>query len=571
MIAVQAALAAAALIVSFAFPGVGDAFFTKVEDRFRAIANRKGLSIALVALLALIARVATLPVEPVPRPHVDDEFGYLLSADTFSHGRLTNPTPAMWQHFETIHEIMQPTYNSQYPPGQAVALAIGQLLGSPFIGVLLSMAAMCATICWMLQGWFSPPWALLGGLISVPQFGVFSYWADSYWGGAVPALGGALLLGSLPRIQRDCKISDAVIMGLGLAVLGSTRPFEGLIFGIPVVTALIVGLFKTKRCCLTLVLSRVATPLLVVLCASAAATGYYCWRVTGSPFKLPYQVNRASNLYSPYFIWQTRQEPAGFPNEAFRDLYDTIEVKAYEQTRTLPGLFRTWGSRISEYFWFYLGPILICPLLVAMAATPYGTRWSDLRKETRVLVMVLSVFACGLATEVYYHSHYASPATSATVALIISALVFIRRWNPRKTGAGRALTRAIPCASMLAVLLYPLLLHVPKIRAIDSGKAEFPWLLSPGPRDRIEAQLKSGAANNLVIVNYSANSPTGWSGWVENGADIDSSKIVWAWDKGTEKNRELLSYYKDRRAWLVNSQDGLVTPYPLESSVVSVR
>ena len=51
--------------------------------------------------------------------------------------------------------------------------------------------------------------------------------------------------------------------------------------------------------------------------------------------------------------------------------------------------------------------------------------------------------------------------------------------------------------------------------------------------------------------------------WVYNGADIDNSKVVWARDMGKEKNRELLEYFKDRQAWLVEPDENppRVSPY----------
>lgn len=52
--------------------------------------------------------------------------------------------------------------------------------------------------------------------------------------------------------------------------------------------------------------------------------------------------------------------------------------------------------------------------------------------------------------------------------------------------------------------------------------------------------------------------------WVYNRADIDGSQIVWARDLGEEQNRELLNYYPERTAWLLepDEQPPSLTPYP---------
>ena len=124
--AIDCGLTAVAVAISFAWPRLGVGWFTRVEALFGRFARRKRLAVISVGFSALFLRLAILAVVPVPLPFVPDDFSFLLQADTFAHGRLSNPTPAMWTHFESIHVTMQPTYTSMYFPGQGLLLAAGQ-------------------------------------------------------------------------------------------------------------------------------------------------------------------------------------------------------------------------------------------------------------------------------------------------------------------------------------------------------------------------------------------------------------------------------------------------------------
>src|SRR5204863_1970520 len=204
---------------------------------------------------------------------------YLLQADTFAHGRLTNPTPAMWEHFETFHVIFQPTYCAKFFPAQGLFLALGQaVFGHPFWGVWLTSGLMCAAITWMLQGWFSPGWAFVGGSIALLRFGVFGYWADSYWGGNVAAIGGAIVLGALPRIKFSLRARDSILMGIGLALLANSRPWEGFLLSMPIAVMLFTWMLEKNGPPLCASLQRVVLPLALVLAITGCWVAFYCWR-----------------------------------------------------------------------------------------------------------------------------------------------------------------------------------------------------------------------------------------------------------------------------------------------------
>src|SRR5947207_11965027 len=128
--------------------------------------RRKWLVILMAGLAPLALRALLLPWFPAPQPRVQDEFSHLLLADTFAHGRLTNPVHPMWVHFESMHILVRPVYASVFPMGHGIAMAAGTLLsGHPWTGVWIGIALMCASVSWMLYGWLPPRWALLSSVI----------------------------------------------------------------------------------------------------------------------------------------------------------------------------------------------------------------------------------------------------------------------------------------------------------------------------------------------------------------------------------------------------------------------
>jgi hypothetical protein len=233
---IELGLTLIAAAAAFAWPGLGSKIYARIERAFGRLAQRHGLAVIVVGVSALVLRLAILPFCPIPLPFVPDDFSFLLAADTFLHGRVANPTPAMWTHFESIHITMQPTYASMYFPAQGLVLAAGKLLfGHPWFGILITSAFMCAGICWMLQAWMPARWALLGGIIAIIHIGLFSYWINTYHAaGTITAFGGALILGALPRLMKKPLLRYSLAMAAGTVILGLSRPYECVLLYIPV-------------------------------------------------------------------------------------------------------------------------------------------------------------------------------------------------------------------------------------------------------------------------------------------------------------------------------------------------
>ena len=565
---IEVGLVLIAILLAFRFPRLCAGWFSAAERGFAALARRQRLSVLVVMFAALGARALIFPVLPEPQPSINDEFSYLLAADTFAHGHVTNPAHPMWVHFETFHVIQQPSYASMYPPAQGLILALGQVItGHPFVGVWLSMALLCAAICWMLQGWLPPSWALLGGMLAVIRLGSFSYWANSYWGGAVAATGGALLLGALPRIKRSQHPGDALLMGLGLAILANSRPYEGLILSLPVAIALLIWMLQRDRSPSHVLIPRVLLPLVLVVAATAAGMGYYFWRVTGSPFRMPYQVDRAAYAVAPYFLWQSPRPQPVYHHQGMQDFYLHNELDFYKRTHSITGAVALTTVKAVNSWVLYLGPVLTLPFIMIIVIVSPGLSWTTIRRQTRFLLVAGAASFAGLAAEVFFLPHYAAPMACLILALVLIAMRRLRRWQWKGMPTGLFLCRAVPaiCLAMLVLRTAAAPLHLPLT-------PDWPptWYNSTSVRTdraRILEQLEASPGKHLVIVCYKPHSK-GRYDWVYNKSEIDHAKVVWARDMGAARNQELVNYFRDRRIWMVepDEEPPQLSPYLAQPS-----
>jgi hypothetical protein len=542
-------------------------WFQAAEQYLSRLARRRALAVLLVGVLALAIRAALLPNMPVPKPGILDDFCYLLTADTFAHGRLANPTHPMWIHFETFYVNQKPTYMPMHYAGQGLLLALGQVIGGhPWVGVWLSAGVMCAAICWMLQGWVPPGWALLGGMLPLLRIGVFSYWMNSYCGGALAATGGALVLGALPRMKKRPRVGLAVLMGMGFAILVNTRPYETLFFGFPVLVALLGWMVGKERPPWRQALPRVVLPLSLCVVGTLLWTGYFFYRVTGSPFRIPYQVNLDTYIAVPYFPWQALNLTHTYHHPVLERFFlHDWQMHDYYVARTVPFDLLAW--KLKQIYRFFLGPALILPLVVFLATlSPAQLLRKATAGKTGFLVAVCGATFVGLALPIYYCAQYAAPMTAAVYALVLQSMRYLRLWCWRGERVGLGLVRAIPA---LCILLFLLRAFAPQLQIPTPVEWDFSWdsaHFQNFDRARALAQLQGLPGDHLVIVRYNQYHDLN-NEWVYNKADIDTGKIVWARDMGDSQNTDLVRYFSKRHVWLAEPDlaPPRLSPYPVRA------
>ena len=503
--------------------------------RFReATLNRFAACLAL-GCLTLALRAALLPIWPIPVPSIYDEFSYLLQADTFAHGRLTNPPHPMWQFFESLYIIQQPTYASRYPPGQSLFMAAGQVLfGHPWFGVWLSCGLMAAALLWALQAWVRGRWLLPGAAI-ILQLSFFPYWMNSYWGGAVAALGGALVIGAWARLRSrpGAGLSSALAVGAVLVVY--TRPLEGLLLLIPVFLHLLV-----KRP------EWLGFRIPVLLCGAvgAALLGYYHFRVTGSPWRMPFAEYFAQYETVPKFAFQSLV-PANQRTFRHLDLEWIDKVWAFEawqKARTwalFPMRLNDWRRILSTTFGSSFWILLLAVFSPRLYHSP----------RTRIPFIAALIVLGFSFTEVHFFAHYAAPFTALFLILTVSAFRYLRTLSPY----------AAPAA---ALLLFGLIFGR-DAEQIYRGRTPDRFYALNVRKPAIESQLADLGGRHIILVHYTqAKNPH--EEWIYNGADLDGSTVLWAQDMGDEKNRELLSYFPGRKFWRFEPDESTdrLDPYP---------
>ncbi|MGC2659276.1 MAG: hypothetical protein WA324_15045 [Bryobacteraceae bacterium] len=512
------------------------------ETAFRKFSERTGWCMLVLTVLPIALRLALLRNHPAPTPSGADDFSYLLLADTLRHFRLANPVHALHQFFETNFVLQQPSYSSIYPLVPALPLAFGQLLfGIPWAGVLLSEGMVAGFCYWMLRGWTTSSWALVGGLLAVFEFGPLCYAMNCYWGGAVSALAGCLVFGALPRLRQEYPARTALLLGCGLGLQMLSRPYESLLLDFSVLLFFAPALRDAGE------RRRLSKAMAITVCAIVPAVVLVLLQnkaVTGAWTTLPYQLSRYRYAVPTTFTFQPNAMAHGsLTND--QELYALGQAQAHgEQTETPARYLMRLSHRVGAYRFFLLPPLYLVLPLCLLSARQFRYAW---------VIVTLAIFALGSNFYPYFFPHYIAAVTCLFVLLCVAGLQRLSQVRLRGVAVGVDAARWILmlCAAQF-LFWYGLHLFgnenvLVAIAPYESGdNINFD---DPEGRIAINDQLAGAPGKQLVFVRYSPQHQ--YHEWIHNAADIDGARVVWANDLGVSQNRELEHYFPGRRVWLL--------------------
>jgi hypothetical protein len=492
----------------------------------------------LVAALVALFMSGALTARHSPIPYIHDEFAYLMQGDTFAHGRLANPVPAEWKHFETFHIVFDPTYSAKYPPGQALTLALGEaLFDAPIVGVWLAFAAACAAVAWAARAWLGPRWGLVAGLMAAlhPAFHIFKpfTWSQSFWGGGLAFLGGALVLGAWRRLDRRAAVPVALALAAGLAILAITRPWEGVVASLPVAAGLIQKFLNDpggrKR-----FLLRVVAPVAAVLLVTVAGVARINAAVTGSATSMPYMLYEQQYAAAPVFLFQ--QAPPARWNEhpQITSYHGGWSRGIFEKQRSLKGFLAVAAFKALLIWNYFPGAY--------MALVPGMFMLMRSRRAGRLALVVGFGLAATLVT-CWTQPHYVAPAAAA---FFLCATACARRLacclKNRRAGLWMAAAGllASPVFLMFGGFILP-------------SRTRPAWA---DERVKIIEKLEAIPGNHIVFLKYAPLHNINFE-WVYNSADIASQRIIWARTRDEAKDARLVQAYPGREVWVLEPDRGV--------------
>jgi hypothetical protein len=349
---------------------------------------------------------------------------------------------------------------------------------------------------------------------------------------------------------------DAILLGLGLAMHLIARPYESIFLFLA--AALFWAPWRPAEMkAAARFLPEVAVPLLLALALLAVQNK----QVTGSFATMPEALSQYQYGVPAALTFQAKATPhLPLTDQQLMD-YKMQRSFLGERTETLGSFLLRLEYRVRYYRFFFLAPLYLALGAFLSALGERRFRW---------VALTLVLFALGTNFFPAFQLHYVAAVTCLFVLVSVVGLERIaRRWPE----AARLV--ALVCAAQF-VFWYNLHAFFDTAEWSAAVRRYETWdSINHGNPERrifVNQQLDGVPGKVLVFVRYSPRHIF-QDEWVYNRAAIDDARIVWARDLGDAENRQLLRYYPDRTALVLepDAQPPSLTAYRAAGTVGGKR
>jgi hypothetical protein len=217
-----------------------------------------------------------------PLPLIQDEYSYVLQSRIFATGHWTAPPPPAQYSFQQPHVLTSPRVASKYPPGHALLMTPGALLGAPWLVPLLLSGFAGALVFLLIERFYGASCALFGWACWLTD-PINLRFRPGYFSETTSSLSWMVAWWLLLRWMDTRRRSTLVLIAVAIGWCAITRPLTALAFAVPVAVVVLPRIVREKRWS-DLVAATLAGAAIVALLplSNHMVTG----RATLSPFAL---------------------------------------------------------------------------------------------------------------------------------------------------------------------------------------------------------------------------------------------------------------------------------------------